>query len=86
MALITISNGADNIGVYAPLFSTLDQMELLLTILIFLIMTGIWCFLGHLIIKNEVLGIKIEKYGHIILPFVLILIGIGIIVSNCLEI
>ncbi|MDO8869173.1 MAG: cadmium resistance transporter [Methanobacteriaceae archaeon] len=85
VALITISNGVDNIGVYAPLFSTLNQMELLLTILIFLIMTGIWCFFAHLIIKNKLLGIKIEKYGHIILPFVLILLGIGIIVSNYMR-
>jgi len=85
VALITISNGADNIGIYAPLFSTLNQIEILLTILIFLIMTGIWCFTGHLIIKNKILGIKIEKYGHIILPFVLILLGIGIIVSNYLQ-
>lgn len=85
VALITISNGVDNIGVYAPLFSTLNQIELLLTILIFLIMTGIWCFFAHLIIKNKLLGIKIEKYGHIILPFVLILLGIGIIVSNYMR-
>jgi cadmium resistance protein CadD (predicted permease) len=82
VALITITNGSDNIGVYAPLFSTLNQMEILLTILIFLIMTGIWCFMGHLITKNQILGIKIEKYGHMILPFVLVLLGIGIIVSN----
>lgn len=86
VALITISNGADNIGVYAPLFSNLNQSELLLTILIFLIMTGIWCFFAHLIIKNKVLGTKIEKYGHIILPFVLIFLGIGIIISNYLQI
>lgn len=86
VALITISNGADNIGVYAPLFSNLNQSELLLTILIFLIMTGIWCFFAHLIIKNKVLGTKIEKYGHIILPFVLIVLGIGIIISNYMQI
>jgi cadmium resistance protein CadD (predicted permease) len=86
VALITISNGADNIGVYAPLFSNLNQSELLLTILIFLIMTGIWCFFAHLIIKNKVLGTKIEKYGHIILPFVLIILGIGIIISNYMQI
>ncbi|MDP3624175.1 MAG: cadmium resistance transporter [Methanobacteriaceae archaeon] len=85
VALITISNGVDNIGVYTPLFSILNQSELLLTILIFLIITGIWCFFAHLIIKNKLLGIKIEKYGHIILPFVLILLGIGIIVSNYMR-
>lgn len=85
VAFVTISNGADNIGVYAPLFSNLNQYGMILTILVFLIMTGIWCILSQLIVKNNILGTKIEKYGHIILPFVLIILGISIVVSNILK-
>jgi cadmium resistance protein CadD (predicted permease) len=86
IALITITNGADNIGVYVPLFTNLNQMELILTILIFLLMTGIWCLLGRFVIKNTNLGNQIKEYGHIILPFVLIILGIGIFISNILKI
>lgn len=86
VAFVTISNGADNIGVYAPLFSNLNQYGMILTIFVFLIMTGIWCILSRLIVKKSVLGDRIEKYGHIILPFVLIILGIGIVVSHILEI
>ena len=45
-AFITLSNGADNLGVYIPLFSGFGSVELLYTVIIFLIMTSFWCFLG----------------------------------------
>lgn len=86
VASITITNGADNIGVYIPLFTNLSQVELLLTILIFLIMTGIWCLGGRFIIGNRRLGGRIKQYGHIILPFVLIILGTGIFLTNILKI
>jgi cadmium resistance protein CadD (predicted permease) len=86
VATVTITNGADNIGVYVPLFTNLTQMELILTVLIFLIMTGIWCLTGRFIIKNMKVGNRINEYGHIILPFVLIILGIGIFVSNIFKI
>jgi cadmium resistance protein CadD (predicted permease) len=85
VAIITITNGADNIGVYVPLFTNLSLLELILTIFVFLIMTGIWCLTGRYVIKNMRLGNRISQYGHIILPFVLIILGIVIFISNILK-
>jgi cadmium resistance protein CadD (predicted permease) len=44
----------------------------------FLILTGIWCILSYKLVYNRFIGEKILRYGHLILPFVLI--GIGIVI------
>jgi cadmium resistance transport/sequestration family protein len=79
VATITFVNGGDNIGIYAPLFATLSIYQLYFVILIFLIMIGVWCFIGYRLINHRMLGGAIRKYGHIILPFALIFIGILIL-------
>lgn len=79
VASVTFANGGDNIGVYAPLFASMSIFPLILTIIIFMIMIGFWCIIGYLMVSNRILGCKLQKYGHIILPFVLIFIGLGIL-------
>lgn len=78
VALVTIANGGDNIGVYIPLMSSVNTWDTLGITLSFLILTGIWCFLSYKLVHNRLVGQKILNYGHLILPFVLI--GIGIII------
>lgn len=78
VALVTIANGGDNIGVYIPLMSSVNTWDTLGITLSFLILTGIWCFLSYKLVHNRLVGQKILSYGHLILPFVLI--GIGIII------
>jgi cadmium resistance protein CadD (predicted permease) len=44
VASVTFSNGADNIGVYTPLFAKYNSpSEIILLIEIFMAMTGVWC-------------------------------------------
>lgn len=78
VALVTIANGGDNLGVYIPLMSSVNTWDTLGITLSFLILTGIWCFLSYKLVHNRLVGQKILSYGHLILPFVLI--GIGIII------
>ena len=80
VAVISFTNGGDNIGVYAPFFATLSINQLYFVILIFLVMIGMWCFISYKLVNNRRLGGRIREYGHLILPFVLILIGISILV------
>ncbi len=82
VASISFINGGDNIGVYAPLFATFDIYQLLYVIFIFLIMIGIWCYISYRLVNNQRLGGRLRKYGHLILPFVLILIGISILITS----
>ena len=75
VAMVTFTNGGDNIGVYAPLFAGLNPLELLQVVLLFLFMTGLWCILSFKLVDNKIIGDEIKKYAHLILP--LVLIGIG---------
>jgi len=82
VALVTIVNGGDNLGVYMPLFASMDPFDLFLTGTIFWIMVGVWCFLGFKLVNNRVMGNKIKNYGHYILPFVMIVIGLLILLRG----
>ncbi|MGZ7209123.1 MAG: cadmium resistance transporter [Methanobacterium sp.] len=81
VALVSFSNGADNIGIYMPLFASINTYEMQAVITIFLLMIGLWCFIGHSLVNHKLLGDKIKKYGHIIFPFVLIALGIYILLK-----
>jgi cadmium resistance protein CadD (predicted permease) len=80
VALLTIANGGDNIAVYTPLFATQTAMGLLVMTSVFALMTAAWCTLAYGLVSHPTLGGPIRRYGHRILPFVLIAIGMVIIV------
>ncbi len=78
VASVTVANGGDNVAVYVPLFAT--AFDAIATYaLTFAVMTGVWCALGYLLVNNKVLGGAIRRYGHIIVPVVLIALGIYIL-------
>jgi cadmium resistance protein CadD (predicted permease) len=78
VASVTVANGADNLAVYVPLFAT--SFDSIATyVLTFAVMTGVWCGIGYLLVNNNVMGSAIRRYGHIILPVVLIALGIYIL-------
>lgn len=79
VAGVTIANGGDNIGIYVPLFATQMWGQKLTMILIFLIMTAVWLFLAKYFTRHPLVANTIDKFGHIMMPFVLILLGIYIL-------
>jgi cadmium resistance protein CadD (predicted permease) len=74
VAAITIANGGDNLSVYIPLFAK-DVAVLPLYIGVFTVLTAVWCWLGYVLVKNPVGGAVMARWGHFLLPFVLIAIG-----------
>lgn len=79
VALLTIANGADNIGVYIPLFSGCSRWDFLIIIFIFTGMIGLWCYLGFVLINYPYIKDKILRYQHILVPVVLIILGLTIL-------
>lgn len=75
VALVTIANGGDNIGVYTPLFATIDHEWVIVYVLIFLILTAVLCFLGYWFVSHRTIEDIFARYGKIILPIFLILLG-----------
>jgi cadmium resistance transport/sequestration family protein len=82
VAFITFANGGDNIGIYVPFFSTLTMNQLAVTVITFLIMVGVWCFVGFRLAAFKHVSETLEKYGRWIIPIVFIGLGIYIMVEN----
>ena len=82
VSLVTIANGADNIGVYIPLFMKLTIPELIMTIVIFILLIAVWCFIGERLTNLPGIKYSIQKYKNIIVPVVFILIGAFILVES----
>jgi cadmium resistance transport/sequestration family protein len=79
VAAVTVANGGDNIGVYIPLFNTMTDAELVILISIFLVMIFVWVSIAKYLTSHPLLAGAISKYGHIVTPIVLCLLGIFIL-------
>lgn len=82
VAGVTIANGGDNIGIYVPLFATFAWPDKMVMITIFFIMTFLWCFTARYFVKHPYVAKTVEKFGHIVTPFVLVLLGLYILYEN----
>ncbi len=82
VAAVTIANGGDNIGVYVPMLATRALGEKLVILAVFAVMTGLWCAVAHFLVNHRALGAPIRRYGHRLLPWVLIGVGLVILLEN----
>jgi cadmium resistance protein CadD (predicted permease) len=78
VASVTIANGGDNLGVYIPVFAA-DVHAIPIYVVVFAVMTAFWCLAGHALVNNRLVGYHLRRYGHLLLPFVLIAIGLLIL-------
>lgn len=82
VAGVTIANGGDNIGIYIPLFSSMKLYSILITVIVFLLLTGVWCFIGFKLAEHPFVNKNIEKYKHIFVPIIFIVLGVLIILES----
>ena len=82
MALLTIASGGDNIGVYVPLFSSLNVSQIGVTLVVFYLSVAILCVVSYRLANFKYLRETIERYERIIVPVVLIGLGIMILSEN----
>ena len=73
-----MAHGADNLGVYIPLFAR-TPAHIPLYVAVFAVMTALSCLLGHTLIRNRLLSARIIRYGHAIVPFFLCGLGLQIL-------
>jgi cadmium resistance protein CadD (predicted permease) len=78
VATVTVVNGGDNIAAYTPIFATEGPRETSATLAIFAILTLVWCFAALGLVRHTTLGKPLRRYGHVLLPF--ILIGLGVLI------
>ncbi|WP_435858038.1 cadmium resistance transporter [Streptomyces umbrinus] len=82
VAAVTLANGGDNIGVYVPVFATAGIGGMSVYAVVFLILVAVWCFAGRFVATRPVIGTALARWGHILLPVVLIAIGLLILVEG----
>ena len=82
VAGVTIANGGDNIGIYIPLFATLTWTNKITMVTSFLVLTLLWCLVAKYFTKHPYVAKVIDKYGHIVTPFVLVALGIYILYES----
>lgn len=82
IAAVTIANGSDNIGVYVPLLATMDSGDRILLIIIFAIMTYAWCIFGRYLARRPIVAAQLDKYGYMLMPVVLFLLGAFILIES----
>jgi cadmium resistance protein CadD (predicted permease) len=79
VAIVTFVNGADNIGIYAPLFAVSDARRLIVLVAVLYVLLAVWCVVGYLIHRHKAVAYTLKRRGHWIVPVVLIGLGIYIL-------
>jgi cadmium resistance protein CadD (predicted permease) len=82
VAGVTIANGGDNIGIYTPIFATLSIPGTVTMVVVFLLMTLVWCLVAKYLTTHHYIASIIERYGHMATPFVLIGLGAFILYES----
>jgi cadmium resistance protein CadD (predicted permease) len=80
VAGVTIANGGDNVAVYVPVFAS-DAGAIPAYSLIFGVLTAVWCAAGFALVNNTLIGDRVRRYGHILLPVVLIALGVWLLLD-----
>jgi cadmium resistance protein CadD (predicted permease) len=82
VAAVTFANGGDNIGVYVPVFATAGTGGLVVFAVVFLMLVAVWCVAGRFFASRPMIARALSRWGHIVLPVVLIGIGLLILIEG----
>lgn len=82
VAAVTLANGGDNIGVYVPVFAVAGIRGMTVYIVVFLVGVAIWCAAGWFLATRPLIAKTLSRWGHLILPVVLVGIGLVIIIEG----
>lgn len=80
IALVTLSNGADNVGVYVPFF-VIDRAYLWLILIVYAVLVAVWCFVGRWLGNHSLILSSVDRWGHWAVPLVFIALGIYVLSS-----
>ena len=80
VAAVTIANGADNIAVYTPAFRTIGLVDSVVTIVVFAVLTALWCAAGGWLGGHPRVTAAVGRYGRWLVPVVFMVVGAVIVV------
>src|SRR5699024_5525465 len=75
MYFIVLASSADVFSFYIPYFTTLNISEFFFSVIVFLTMVVVLCYVSYLLASLDFVSEKIEKYERWIVPIVFIGLG-----------
>lgn len=82
IAITTIANSGDNVGVYLPLIASSTHIQVLIMVILYLVLLFLVVLLARGMTSCKFVADGVKKYGEWIMPFPLIGIGIYILSSS----
>jgi len=82
VALVTIANGADNLGVYIPAFAIQSFAQKVITAVTFTVLAFALCALAWTAVRHPTWGPHIRRWSAKLGPYVLIAIGLWIVAHH----
>src|SRR5690625_5003265 len=82
VTFIVLASSADDFAIYISYFTTLNMMEIIIAVIVFMIMVGVLCLISYRLASLNFVSDKIEKYERWIVPIVFIGLGIYILFEN----
>ena len=82
VAGVTFANGGDNVGVYTPVFLSVEPLAVVAYCVIFLALVAVLVALARFVATRPPIAEVLERFEHILFPIVLIGLGIVILVSG----
>jgi cadmium resistance protein CadD (predicted permease) len=82
VAAVTFANGGDNIGVYVPVFATAGAAATAVYVVVFLLLVAVWVAAGRFLATRPLIARTLSRWGHVVLPVVLVALGVLIIVEG----
>jgi len=79
VATVTFVNGADNIGIYTPLFAISNAPRVIVLIAVLYVLLAVWCVVGYVIHRRQAVAYTLQRWGHWVVPVVLVALGIYIL-------
>jgi cadmium resistance transport/sequestration family protein len=82
VAAVTIANGSDNISIYMPMFASNTWDKLLVILVVFFVMVGVWCYTAYHLTQIQAIASVINRYGNSLVPFILMGLGVSILIES----
>jgi cadmium resistance protein CadD (predicted permease) len=82
VAAVTFANGGDNIGVYVPVFASAGAAATAVYVIVFLAGVAVLCGAAWYLASRPLVASALARWGHVVLPVVLIAIGVAVLVEG----
>lgn len=76
---ISISAGGDNVGVWTPVFATMERKEILATAAVFAAMLALWCLTASKLSETAIAQKLSTKAGRFLVPAIFIAVGLAVL-------